>query len=140
MDIESAILQIQYHWRTIEGIRPEAAPDEPTDKADPLPKVLTYEAVSTTDVAQMYSSAFAPQTGTIRSDLHLSRTELEKSVPLARKMVKAFLRKLMADPHLGGYLMITSPIRATFMSFDFGGITTVGYRVEIDYLSELAPS
>lgn len=137
MDITQAIQRIQTHWRTVEGIRPDAAPDEPTDTLDPLPHVNTYEAVIETDVSPMYAGTFAPQKGIIRSDLHLSRTNLAKTIQLGRAMCKEFQQAIQDDPHLNGTLMIVTLIRSTFMSFEFGGITTLGYRVELEYISEL---
>lgn len=137
MDITQAIQRVQVLWRQVEGVRPDAAPNEPTDSADILPRVLTYEATSETDISQMYSETFAPQTGTIRSDLMLSRVNLDKAIAQARAMVKAFLLLLKDDPNLNDTLLITSPVHATFMTFDLGGLTLIGYRIDIDYQSEL---
>lgn len=137
MDITQAIQRIQYHWRTVEGMRPDAAPNEPTDTLDPLPHVNTYEAMIETDVSQMYSGSFAPQKGIIRSDLHLSRTNLAKTIQLGRAMCKEFQQAIQDDPNLNGTLLIVTLMRSTFMTFEFGGITTLGYRVELEYISEL---
>jgi len=137
MDITQAIQAIQVIWRNVEGIRPDAAPNDPSDKAEPLPRVLTYEATSETDVSQMHGDTWAPQTGTIHSDLMLPRTELGASTARARAMVKEFLLAMKANPNLSGTLMITSPIRARYMSWDFGGTTVIGYRIEIEYEGEL---
>lgn len=137
MDISDAIARIQYHWRLVQGIRPNAAPDEPYDKPDPLPCVFTYDAFSEYDTSQMYSGSWLPSKGTIKSDLHLSRTMLAASIKLGRAMIKDFMQRLQDDPNLNGAIMITSPVRCQFMTFTYAGIDTIGWRVEIDYTFEL---
>lgn len=137
MDNTLAIQRIQTHWRAIEGIRPESAPDEPTDAAEPLPRVLTYEAVSESDPSEMYGDEWADATGTFRSDLFVSRTGLADAIARGRKMCKAFQERIRNDPNLGGAVMIVRKVRATFMTFNYGGVDYLGYRVDCEFESEL---
>lgn len=138
MDVTSAINRVQALWLTVSGVR--AAPAEPPEKLDPLPMAVTFEHSGELDVAPMYAGSFAPQTGTLWSELHVSRADLPRAIRSGMSFRDEFLRALQADPNLNGTIMIISPVRWTFLPMEWNGIQTVGYRFEIDFSSELTPS
>lgn len=137
MDITAAVHYVQTLWRQVDGIR--AAPDEPNDSIDPSPRVLTYLQSCEVDFSKPHSDSFAVEAVVIRSELQVSRTNIDAAVEQARAMALDFLQLVQVNPTLGGAIMLASPVRMLFTRYETGGLTFVGYRFEIECDSELTP-
>lgn len=138
-DVTEAIGRIQDLWLSIEGIR--AAPDEPPERLDPFPIAITFERTGVVDLTKNYSHAFAPESGSIWSELHIARQDnLSLAVKAAYPFRVQFLRALQGDPDLADFVMLVKQIRWTFMPMEWNGLPTIGYRFELDFDTELAPS
>ena len=135
--VTTAINFIQSQFAAIPGIR--AAPNEPLDKIDPFPCVLTFEQSGTVDLEEPYSSSYGPQTAVIVSELHIQRTDLPRNIRQAMTFREAMLRVIMNNPNLGNAVIVAKRARWTLGPMNWNGIDTIGYKFEIDLQLELSP-
>lgn len=104
------------------------APTKPPESIDQYPFAITYPGA--TDV----TGAANPQTKrlvTVICEIHCGRSLLPAAVEQATPYGDSFPIALWGDPRLGGAVNHINSVRGDFLSFDYAGSKSVGWRFTI---------
>jgi hypothetical protein len=127
VSLVTAIARVQVLAGQITGIK--QAPTSPPEQAAMFPFTVTY-ARTGTETPQ--SAGWSVSLHTLVCELHCQRTILPLAVAQALPLYEALAVKLLADPTLAGTVQAINQLRYTFGQLEYGGVQTIGYRVEID--------
>ena len=127
MSLVSAITAVQAVAAGIAGIK--QAPTNPPEQSAMFPFAVSY-ARTGTETPQ--SSGWSVALHTLVCELHCQRTVLPLAVAQALPLYELFAAAILADPTLGGAVQTTNAMRYTFGELEYGGVKTIGYRVELD--------
>ena len=127
MSLATAIAAVQTVAASVSGIK--QAPANPPEQSSMFPFSVCY-ARTGTETPQ--SSGWSVALHTLVCELHCQRTVLPQAVAQALPLYEAFAAGILADVTLGGTVQATNQLRYTFGELEYGGIKTIGYRVELD--------
>ena len=127
MTLVTAIAAVQTVAATLSGIK--QAPTNPPESSAMFPFAVTY-ASSWNETPQ--SSNWSVSLHTLVCEIHCQRSDLSRSVAQALPLYEAFAAAILADVTLAGTVQALNALRYTFGAMEYGGVQTIGYRVEID--------
>jgi hypothetical protein len=127
MSLVTAIAAVQTAAGTITGIK--QAPTNPPEQSSMFPFAVCY-ARTGTETPQ--SKGWSISLHTLVCELHCQRTVLPLAVAQALPLYEALAAKILTDPTIGGTCQATNQLRYSFGQMEYGGVQTIGFRVEID--------
>jgi hypothetical protein len=127
MTLVAAVTAVQTVARGLTGIK--QAPTNAPESSAMFPFAVCY-ARTGTETPQ--SKGWSVSLHTLVCELHCSRQILPLAIAQALPLYEAFAAAILADPTLGGAVQATNQLRYTFGVMEYGGVPTIGYRVELD--------
>ena len=127
MSLVTAVARVQVLAGQLAGIK--QAPTSPPEQTSMFPFAVSY-ARTGTETPQ--SDGWSVSLHTLVCELHCQRTVLGLAVAQALPMYEAFAVAVLADPKLAGTVQTVNQLRYTFGQLEYGGVQTIGFRIEID--------
>lgn len=134
MTVASAINNLQAKALTLTGMK--AAPDYPPESINVFPFSAAYEASGS---LPNWMSDWADELAIIFVEFHVSNQLLATAVEVAYALRDPFIKKVFADPKLGGTIDTLQTIEWEFGRLEWGKIQTIGYRFRIGVKVNLIP-
>ncbi len=126
MTIEAAIANLQAKALSVAGT--QEAPTAPPESNMGFPFAICYEREGTLN---QHSAGFADDLSTLWLEYHVERSILPAAITSAMTFRDAFLKKIIADPTLGGSVSTVTRVQRTFGALKYAGVDTIGYRFEV---------
>lgn len=127
--IDDAIQKLQAHALACTSTTIKAAPDYPPEDASILPLAVAYIASGT---GQADNATTARLLLTINVDIHFSRVSLKSAYTQINAVIPEYLKRLAADPTLGGKVeTINFPVAFRVLPAEWGSIVTSMIQFEI---------
>ena len=127
MSLATAIAAVQTVAGAVSGIK--QAPTNPPEQSAMFPFSICY-ARTGTETPQ--SSGWSVALHTLVCELHCQRTVLPLAVAQALPLYEEFAAAILADVGLAGAVQTVNQLRYTFGELEYGGVKTIGYRIELD--------
>jgi hypothetical protein len=129
--LSGAVTRLQAIAGALDGIK--AAPDAPTESSRVFPFAISYpRAVNATPV----TGGITRRLNTLVTEIHCARVLLPVAVPQATAYGDAFPAAVWDDPTLAGNCNHVNAVRGEFVTFEYAGVTTIGWSFEIDVKME----
>ena len=127
--IDDAIKKLQAHTLACTSTTIKAAPDYPPEDASILPLAVAYIAEGT---GQADNATTARLLLTVNVDIHFSRVSLKSAYTQINAVIPEYLKRLAADPTLGGAVeTINFPVAFRVLPAEWGSIVTSMIQFEI---------
>lgn len=129
--LAGAVSAIQGIMASLDGIK--AAPENPPEALNVFPFGITYPLrVGSTPM----TGSQTMRLNTLVSEIHCARVLLPTAVALATDYGDAFPAAVWADITLGGNCNHVNEVRGEFVTFEYAGVRTIGWRFETDIKQE----